>query len=187
MGGLNRLLELGKINVLSIGLARMRLKPLQNRRHHTGGEIIGNAPQSRIELREEIPDVDIDDILFSKDEIVILKKYLLAFSFSQFDTPDEGDQEGGPESFFSKNNGIGTHLGNHTLKNGIRLGRIAHHIIGRLLDQGPHQGSSQDLLNLKSRGLILEGQNGKGPDVGSHPVLSSHLVTTSQLDRQNHE
>ena len=52
----------------------MRLEPLQNRRHHTGGEIIGNAPQSRIELREEVPDIDIDDILFSKDKIVTLEK-----------------------------------------------------------------------------------------------------------------
>ena len=74
-GSLNRLLELGKIHILSkLRLARMRLEPLQNCRHHTGGEIIGNAPQSRIELREEVPDIDIDDILFSKDKIVILKK-----------------------------------------------------------------------------------------------------------------
>jgi len=56
------------------GLARMMLKPLQNRRHHTGGEIVGNAPQSRVEFREEVPDIDIDDILFSKDKVVILKK-----------------------------------------------------------------------------------------------------------------
>jgi hypothetical protein len=46
----------------------------ETNRHHTGGKIIGNAPQSRIELREEVPNIDTDDILFSKDEIVILKK-----------------------------------------------------------------------------------------------------------------